>query len=396
MSAIIVDKTLCNGCKACIAACPFNAIEPSGNYVEITAQCKACKLCIKACEQKALSLAQAESKVNKAEWKGILVYVEHYDGKIHPVTFELIGKALELSKKNNEPVCCVFIGDGVEAEAERLFDYGASDVYVYDYPQLKHFCVGTYANAMTDCINKLKPNVVLIGATPVGRSLAPRVATRFKTGLTADCTYLEMRDNGDLVQIRPAFGGNIMAQILTKSHRPQFATVRYKVMEAAKSSSSNDPSHKIIKCSLPQEQLSSRINILDVSQKVLKKSIVDADVLVVAGRGVRTKEDLHMLQRLADSLGGLLACTRPLAEQGWLENVYQIGLSGRTVKPKLIITCGVSGAIQFVAGMQNAETIISINTDKNAPIFKLSHYGFVGDIYEIIPKVLSEVENATI
>ncbi len=411
MSGIYIKHELCDGCGLCISKCPFEAIEKD-EKIKISSGCKLCKLCIKACPKQAIALAEGGKSVNKEAWKGILIYVEYEGNKIHPVTLELIGKARQLIQERNkgEECSCIFIGNGIaenevtgnevtgnsvtrnslEEEAQHLFDYGVDKVYVYEGEDYAHFRVDAYAAAFEDCIRDLKPNVVLIGATAVGRSLAPRVATRFETGLTADCTSLEIRPDGNLVQIRPAFGGNIMAQILTKNHRPQFATVRYKVMEPAEKC----PGHKgsIIKRQL--KGLSSTIQVLSAQPKEKVKSIVDAEVLVVAGRGVKTKEDLGLLRELASLLNGQLACTRPLAEQGFLENTCQIGLSGRTVKPKLIITCGVSGAIQFVAGMQSSECIISINKDKNAPIFKLSHYGYVGDLYEVIPRLISGLKTS--
>ncbi len=389
---ISVNERGCNGCGKCVSVCPFSAIELKGGKASITSACKICKLCIKACPEKCIELATVKQTEDISQWSGAIIYVEHECGRIHPVTFELIGKAKQLMQERgkNETVSCVFIGSGIENEIGKLFEYGAENVYVYDNPGLEYFRADVYANAMTDCINEAMPNIVLIGATSVGRSLAPRVATRFKTGLTADCTTLEIRNDGGLVQIRPAFGGNIMAQILTKHRRPQFATVRYKVMEAAERQVG--ATGNVIKRELSEDALKSGIEIMGVSLKEKVKSISDADVLVVAGRGVKTRDDLALVSEFADLIGAEMACTRPMVEQGMVDNSRQIGLSGRTVKPKLIITFGVSGAIQFVAGMQNSELIISVNKDKNAPIFKLSHYGFVGDLSEILPMLIKGIK----
>jgi electron transfer flavoprotein alpha subunit len=215
------------------------------------------------------------------------------------------------------------------------------------------------------------------------------MAARLRTGLTADCTVLDIMENTDLIQIRPAFGGNIMAQIVTPHHRPQMATVRYKVMEAPPRG--EQPSGRIQACSISGEQLDSNMRILSVKPKEKVKSIEQAEVLVVAGRGVKSKEDLTLLKTLAELLGGELACTRPLAEAGWMDGRRQIGLSGRTVRPKLVIACGVSGAVQFSAGMKSAETIIAVNKDGNAPIFSVAHIGLVGDLYEIIPRLTEKL-----
>ena len=389
--SVQIDSQLCDLCEECIELCPFNAIVKVDGAITINASCKLCKLCMKKCHTKAISLNEMQVlSVDKDAWKGILVYVEHEEGAIHPVTFELIGKAKQLSAITHQKVYAVFIGKGIQIHAKEILHYGIETVFVYDAPQLEYFRVDVYANVVENCIQHLKPSVVLVGATSVGRSLAPRVATRFRTGLTADCTELEMRESGDLVQIRPAFGGNIMAQILTPHSRPQFATVRYKVFDAAKRS---EPfSGKIQICSMPERQLSSLIEIEEVHKKPKAKSITDAEVLVVAGRGVKAKKDLALIEELARLLGGQVAATRPLIEQGWFDYTKQIGLSGRTVKPKLIITCGVSGAVQFVEGMKNAEQIIAINSDPRAPIMSMAHYCFVGDLYEILPELISRMK----
>ena len=233
--------------------------------------------------------------------------------------------------------------------------------------------------------------MLLVGATTVGRSLAPRVAARFRTGLTADCTILDIKENTDLVQIRPAFGGNIMAQIVTPNSRPQLATVRYKVMSAPERSESE--SGEIVKLFIGKEKLKSNINVLEVVPKSKEKEISEADVLVVAGRGVKSEKDLAMIKELAELLGGELATTRPLIEAGWVDAKRQVGLSGRTVRPKLIITCGVSGAVQFTAGMNNSDYIFAINCDEKAPIFKVAHYGIVGDIYDVIPMLIEKIKS---
>ena len=241
---------------------------------------------------------------------------------------------------------------------------------------------------MEDCIKTVKPTVVLVGATSLGRSLAPACATRFRTGLTADCTVLDMKENTDLVQIRPAFGGNIMAQIITTNTRPQFATVRYKVMNVAEKT---EPNGEVVTCEVTDEMLESGMEVISTEIVEKIKGIEEEDVLVVAGRGVKKQEDLGLLQELADALGGQLATTRPLVEKGWNDVTKQIGLSGRTVKPKLIITCGVSGAVQFAAGMDGAECIVAINTDAEAPIFKIANYCITEDLYRVVPALTAAV-----
>jgi electron transfer flavoprotein alpha subunit len=388
---LAVDHQKCIRCDACIAACPFGAIQIADERIAITAACRVCKLCLKACPAGAITLSETRrASVNKDEWRGVLVFVEHLDGAIHPVTLELIGKARELAAEVGFPVYALFLGAGIAAKAAELLLYGVDKVFVYDEEQLRHFRVDVYANAFADCINRVKPSIVLVGATSIGRSLAPRVATRFRTGLTADCTKLAIKPNTDLVQIRPAFGGNIMAQIITTHTRPQFATVRYKVMNTAGCVPA--PTGTVESLTLDPTELQSRIRVLKVERKEQQPSISEAEVLVAAGRGVKDPKDLALLEELAVLLGGQLAVSRPLVEAGWAHYTRQIGLSGRTVKPKLIITCGISGAVQFTACMNAAERIVAINTDPGAPIFKIAHYGVVGDWYQIVPALIERIK----
>ena len=387
---LVVDRDKCDLCGVCVEACPFAAITITDGSVMIGEACRMCKICIKKCPQGAISLAEtsAQVHVDKRQWQGIMVFVEHEGGKIHPVTWELVGKARELAGKIGQSVSAVFLGENITKQASLLLDYGVDQVFVYDNPQLRHFRVDAYADAFADCIRKNKPNIVLVGATSVGRSLAPRLATRFRTGLTADCTSLDVKENTDLVQIRPAFGGNIMAKIITPNHRPQFATIRYRVMDSAQKVS--NPSGKVEICGL--EDIQSLIRVEEVRPKAMVASISEAEVLVVAGRGLKDKKDLDMVRELAGRIGGQVAVTRPLVEAGWESVARQIGLSGRTVRPKLLIALGISGAIQFIAGMSGADCIIAINKDDSAPIFDVAHYGIVGDIYDVIPNLLKKME----
>lgn len=392
MGKLIVHQDKVTDIAAMVALCPFKALEDNNGKLEINAGCKLCKLCVKKGQPGAVEFVEEEvgPQVDKSLWKGITVYVDHVEGEIHPVTLELLGKARELADKINHPVQALFLGSDIEDKAQELLHYGVDSVYVVDKPELKDFKMESYTGAFETYINEVKPSAILVGATPVGRQLAPRIAARFKTGLTADCTILEMHDNTDLVQIRPAFGGNIMAEILTTNTRPQLATVRYKIMNAPERSA--EPKGEIIKLDVPAEKLQSKVDVLGIIKKEKVKTIESAEVLVVAGRGIKKVEDLEMIKELADLLGGDVACTRPLAEAGWMDATHQIGLSGRTVRPKLIITCGVAGAIQFVAGMNNSEQVVAINSDPEAAIFKVANYALVGDIYEIIPQLIEKIK----
>jgi electron transfer flavoprotein alpha subunit len=392
MAKLVVHNEKIDNKSEAIKLCPFGAMDIVNDNIEINASCKMCRLCVRKGPEGAFEYVEGEKKpsVDKSLWKGVGVYVDHVEGDIHPVTFELIGKARELAAKVNQEVYCVFVGHDIEDKAEELLHYGVDKVYVYDSEKLKEFRIEPYTAAFEDFINKVKPTAILVGATTVGRSLAPRIAARFRTGLTADCTVLDIKENTDLVQIRPAFGGNIMAQIITPNSRPQLATVRYKVMLAPERS--EDVNGQIIRCTIEDEKLASNIDVLEVFKKEAETGISDAEVLVVAGRGVKTEKDLAMVEELAKLLGGEVAVTRPLIESGWADAKRQVGLSGRTVRPKLIITLGVSGAVQFTAGMNKSDVIFSINKDEKAPIFQVAHYGIVGDMYEIIPQLIENIK----
>lgn len=391
MSKLVIHQDKIDNIKGFINICPFGALEEVDGKVQMNSACKMCKLCIKKGPKGAVEFVEDEvKKIDKTLWKGITVYVDHTEGEIHPVTFELLGKASELAKKTNQQVYALFMGSNITDKSRELLHYSADKVYVYDKPELEHFKIETYTAVFEDFINNVMPSTILVGATTVGRQLAPRVAARFHTGLTADCTVLDMHENTDLVQIRPAFGGNIMAQILTPNNRPQMATVRYKVMNAPERM--EQESGEIVKCEIASDKLKSRVKVLDVVPKKKEKTIDAADVLVVAGRGVKKQEDLEMINELAELLGGQVACTRPLVEAGWMDGKRQVGLSGRTVRPKLIITCGVSGAIQFVAGMDHSDKIVAINKDPKASIFSVANYGLIGDIYDIIPKLIQKIK----
>lgn len=392
MPKLVVHQEKITDIPALLALCPFGALEEKDGAVAVNAGCKMCKLCVKNGPAGAVELVEdAPAPVlDKSAWHGVAVYVDHVDGEIHPVTYELIGKAKALAAVVRQEVYAFFLGHGITPQAQELLHYGVDKVFVYDDPGLERFRIQPYTAAFVDFVAKNKPAAILVGATTVGRQLAPRAAARLRTGLTADCTQLEMNENTDLVQIRPAFGGNIMAQILTPNTRPQMATVRYKVMNAPPRSAA--PTGVLVPCAVAAEGLACGVEIIDLAPKVPEQSIESAEVLVVAGRGVKTQGDLAMVEALAALLGGSLACTRPMAEAGWVDPKRQVGLSGRTVRPRLIITCGVSGAIQFVAGMDHSETIVAINTDEKASIFKVAHYALVGDLYEILPRLMDQIK----
>lgn len=393
MGRLVINQSMIqeNIIESLINICPFKAIEKLKDSIDITSACKMCKICVKN-SAGAISYEEDEIiEIDKSKWEGILVYIDHLDGKIHPVSLELIGKAKELASKINHPVYALMIGDNIEPSAQELRHYGVDDIFIYESKDLKHFVIEPYAAVFQDLIERMKPSSILVGATNIGRSLAPRIAARFRTGLTADCTILDMKENTDLIQIRPAFGGNIMAQIITQNHRPQLCTVRYKIFSAPERQEA--PSGEIHKFLVKEEHLDTQIKIVEVTKKEVEEDISEAEVIVAVGRALKNAKDIEIFQELANLLNGKLACTRPIIENGILGAKKQIGLSGRTVKPKLIIACGIQGAVQFTAGMNSSDTIIAINNDESAAIFNIAHYGIVGDMYEIVPKLIENIKS---
>ena len=393
MGKLIFHSDKIKDFEAFASVCPFGAIEKTDDGVIANAACKMCRLCVKRSKNGEAEYIEEEVKnvSDLSLYHDICVLADQTDGVIHPVTMELIGKGRELADKAGCRLVVLMIGENVTPLADLFLHYPVDEVFVYDHSELRYYRAEPYVSVMENFVQTHHPAVILVGATTVGRQLAPRAAARFRTGLTADCTVLDIiPEKCELVQIRPAFGGNIMAEIHTPKNRPQMATVRYKVMQAP-TYSEQKLGGKITVCDTKNISFSSAVTVNSLTKKEKVSNIEAASVLVVAGRGVRTKEDLAMLAELADLLGGELACTRPLVENGWVEARRQIGLSGRTVRPQLIITCGVSGAVQFTAGMRSSETIFAINRDAGAPIFEVAHYGLVGDIYEIIPSLIESI-----
>ena len=391
MDFIKFDAEKCSLCGVCVEKCPFGALSMGEKGITVGDTCRMCGLCVRQCPEKAIKFEQKANAVDKSQWKDFLVFVEQEYGDIHPVAYELIGEAKKLAAKVGYCVNCVIIGGkGTEENAKKLLPYGVNQVFVYEHPGLGGHRADCYADAAADCSAAVKPSSVLIGATALGRSLAPRLATRFHTGLTADCTSLDIKPNTDMIQIRPAFGGNIMAQISIAKSRPQFATVRYRVMDRAKRE--DHPAGKIVRCSVTDDMARSRIEILSSKLIDKGKSLEEEDIIVVAGRGARDERGVKLCGELAEALGGQLAFTRPMVENGFGDTAHQIGLSGRTVRPRLIITCGVSGAIQFTSCMNGSECIVAINTDPDAQIFQVAHYCLVEDLYELVPRLTERIK----
>ena len=394
MGKIVIDNSIVTPeiGKSSVKICPFNAIEFDGGTLSINSGCRMCKICVRKGPTGVFSFVEdtvAAPAIDKSQWVGVAVFVEHNHHEIHPVSLELIGKARELVTVTHHPVYAVLFTDDEAKMAPELLSYGVDKVFVYRHPDLSHFNVEIYANLMENFIDEIHPSVVLYGGTAVGRSFAPRVAARFKTGLTADCTILGMKENTDLIQNRPAFGGNIMAGIICPNNRPQMATVRYKIFKLPEKVL---PHGKIVVMDTEGLSFKTGLRLLEVLPKPKDMDISEADVLIAVGRPFKTPDQFKLAQELADLLGGQIACSRPLIEAGLVDPRKQIGLSGRTVAPKLLITLGISGAVQFAAGMRGSEVVFSINSDANASIFDVAHYGIVGDVFVILPILIKRIK----
>lgn len=391
---IRIDKDLCIGCGICEEQCAFAAIEMDDGIAKVGDNCTLCGACVEECEPGAiiLEIEGAKTKTDLTKWSGIWVYCEYRKGNLAPVSLELLGIGRRLADQQGLELGAVILGSSVDSTAEKLVGYGADRVYKVDHELLETFNEDRYCKILTRLIDAHKPEIVLAGATAIGRSFIPGVATELNAGLTADCTQLEIRESdGALLQTRPAFGGNIMATIECPRSRPQMATVRPKVMKALEYNDSRKG--EVIDVALDKSEMSSSI--------VVKESVVagqgnvniqESDILISGGRGLESEKGFELLRQLAETLDADVSASRAVVDSGWIPYPHQVGQTGKTVAPKLYVACGISGAVQHVAGMQSAETIVAINRDKNAPIFDVADFGIVGDINEVIPKLIKKLE----
>jgi len=418
MLNVIEEK--CTGCAVCIDKCPFDALEmKNGIAVVDYNSCTMCGLCVKSCEYEALELKEESSQSQKdiSDYKGVCVIAEQRDNVLMDVSLELVSEGRKLADKLDVQLSAVVLGSDIKDTANELIAHGADQVYLVEDERLKNYRTGPYTSIITNIINKFKPEIVLLGATHNGRDLGPRISARINTGLTADCTELSIEEErGILLQTRPAFGGNLMATIVCPDHRPQMSTVRPGVMEKSEPDNTRTGDIKECKINLDSDEIDSEIikqsKIINLAPdsseldlyteikeivKQAKKSVnlEKADIIVSGGRGVGNPDGFSTIKELAAALNGEVGASRAVVDEGWIDKGHQVGQTGKTVKPKVYIACGISGAIQHRAGMENSDIIIAINTDPEAPIFEVCDYGIIGDLHQVVP-MLSEAFQATV
>lgn len=399
MSIKVINEK-CTGCTLCVKACPFAAIEIANKKAVIDLdKCTLCGACIEACKFDAILLtkispSEIEFPRKKEEYKDVWVFCEQKNSVIQNVAYELLGKGRELADGIGVDLCGVLLGEGMKDEAQKLIHRGANKVYLVDSPKLKHYQDEPYSKVLVKLIKQYKPEIVLCGATSIGRSLISRVAIGIHAGLTADCTGLEIdKENRLLLQTRPAFGGNIMATIICPNHRPQMATVRHKVMKEA--GINNHSRGKIIENNFDGNVYSSRTKLLDIVEEIEETvNLTEADIIVSGGRGLQKAENFKLVEDLAKVLGGAVGASRAAVDANWKTYSHQVGQTGKTVCPKIYIACGISGQIQHLVGMQSSKIIVAVNKDPHAPIFKVATYGIVGDLFEVLPELTARFKEA--
>jgi electron transfer flavoprotein alpha subunit len=391
---VIAEK--CTACGSCQVVCPFGAIEVKGNVAVVYETCISCGICVEACPEQALVLGElAATGVRLGDYRNIWVFAEQRGGMVTRVARQLIGKANELAGTLGAKAVAVLMGYNVEGLAEELIRHGADEVIVADHPLLENYRTDAYTKVLANLIQEKKPEVVLFGATHIGRDLAPRVAQRIHTGLTADCTGLDIDESERLLlQTRPAFGGNIMATIACPRHRPQMSTVRPGVMRALPEDKYRTGEVTKVDVDLSENDLLTAILEI-VKEAKHTVDLEDAKIIVTGGRGLAGPDGFKIVEQLATVLGGAVGASRAAVDSGWISHDHQVGQTGKTVHPELYIACGVSGAIQHQAGMKEAKYIIAINKDASAPIFQIADFGVVGDLYKVIPALVKEIEAAT-
>jgi electron transfer flavoprotein alpha subunit len=388
-----IDKEKCVACGVCVDACPQGAITVPEEIAQVDDGCNLCGLCVDACAYEAISLPEVRGPKTEGIqiYRGVWVAGEQHDGEVHPVTHELLGAGRKLADKLGVELAVVLMGEGLATAGNELVGYGADRVYLVEDPALVPFTDEIHANVLAELVQAKKPEILLAGATATGRSYIPRVAAALRTGLTADCTGLEIGDDGLLYQTRPAFGGNVMATIICPNRRPQMATVRPRVMRKQAADSRRQG---VVETFTPSPAaLFSRVRVVtSVKDTQDTTPLTEADVVVTGGRGLQKPENFKLIKDLAILINGAVGASRSVVDEGWMPYSHQVGQTGKTVSPKLYMACGVSGAIQHVVGMQGSEIIVAVNKDPHAPIFDVANYGVVADLFEFLPALIRKLK----
>ena len=392
MPLLEIDKDKCIGCGGCIEACPFGALSLVDNMVVVNDKCTACGACLLACPVHALNLPQErpqEAAENLAAYSGVWVWVEQFNGRTGSISVEMLGQGRKLADQRKVALTACVLGHNVEHIAKEAISFGADRVFWVDDPSLAAYSPAPYASTLINLVHEYKPEIFLLGASSRGRDLAGSVASILYTGLTADCTGLDIDpENGLLLQTRPAFGGNIMATIICANHRPQMATVRHRVFEMPVADSQRQGQVIAIKAAMSAEQITT--HVVDSILEKDKVNLADARIIVAGGRGVGGPAGFETIRKLADALGGAVGSSRAAVDAGWISYAHQVGQTGRTVRPDLYIACGISGQIQHLAGMKTSKVIVAINKNPDAPIFNIANYGIVGDLFQIVPALTEQ------
>lgn len=387
-----IDKEKCGACGACVDVCPLGAITVAAETAQVDDRCNLCGLCVDACAFEAIRLPELRGPKTESiqAYRGVWVAGEQHGGEVHPVTHELLGAGRKLADKLGVELTAVLMGQGLAEGGKDLIGYGADRVYVVEHPALVPFTDEIHAKVLAELVQAKRPEILLAGATAVGRSYIPRVAAALRTGLTADCTGLDVGDDGLLYQTRPAFGGNVMATIICPNRRPQMATVRPRVMRKPVF----EPERQgVVEPFMPSAQmLVSRVEVItSVKEKQDTTPLTEADAVITGGRGLQKPENFKLIKELALLINGAVGASRSVVDEGWMPYSHQVGQTGRTVSPKLYMACGVSGAIQHVVGMQGSEIIVAVNKDPHAPIFDVASYGVVADLFEFLPVLIRKI-----